>query len=564
MGETVEVPAVRSTDGLWKRFDRRRSDAMDDWEARKAKYAKWYSLIRADSDQLSTPYNATVRSKYLHAQIMTFTDFLLAGVIPSWPWVEVECPEPFRTDPMVAIESAAREEFNRRLKRLHWYRHLRRWIRTAANYGVGIAKLTGGPDGARVRIITPDRIAWDPTADMLREGCGYVIERVETLTVGRVKALGDSGVFNKLTRNMLRAIAQNPLGDTERQKRYAERINAVRDSSDDGDDLPVEIHLMVEPHRVSAFHWPTESVLQDKPNTLGFINYYDWSTYPEVDEVQGYAIPELIEDIQEEINTNLAQQIDNNSLISNAMALLSNAAGINPYTIQNRPGGVIPVNDVERDFKWLFPPPIGQALSYERGELYADGDRLLGVNQHTRGEMGDSGMKATVAQLLHSNTNVRQKVAMLDAQDYPLRAILNDLAKIEAMDPEPFWIPKEEWAVICPLVAQGHCELVPQAEAFVGNALAKIQVLANVLSIALPRLGPVGSGAMLEEIVKLADMRDPERVTRDLAMSMQMQQPPNPEMPPTNEGEATQVQSGQLRAQATTAGAPRQPARATV
>jgi len=552
----AQAPSVQAHTEAWNLFTRRYDMVLPDWEARQIRYQRWYDLLLATASRNPTPYNAEVRSKYAHTQVMTFVDFLLAGLMPSWPWVHVEMPEPYRTNPLVALESAATEEINRRLRKRHFYRHERRWLRDAAMHGVGILKMPYSEGiGPIFRRPDPGNMAWDMNAENLREEASFVIERIDSMTYGQIKALWDQKKWT-CSKAELESIKTDDIRDRARDEKYEKRISAGERACGLDDDMPVELHEMVTASRIITVARNSMVVLRDIPNPLGYIYYYDISVYPECREVQGYAIPELIEDIVENLNANLAQNIDNNSLISNAQALVSNSSGLNTFRLTNRPGQMLPVNDVERDFKWLMPPHIGPALIGERKELMGDGDNLLGIQQHTRGEAGKAGMKATVANILHANVNTRMSVEMNDANDYPLRVMFNDFSNLVMREPRPVWVPNDEWEAMRDVHAEGKMEIVPQAEAFVGNAMAKIQVLINALQAVGPRLGPGGFGAMLQEIVLLLGMRDPERVTRDLAgMIAQGEQQEAPQPVQTNEGEVTGVPRLQGLAQDTGPGA---------
>lgn len=84
--------------------------------------------------------------------------------------------------------------------------------------------------------------------------------------------------------------------------------------------------------------------------------------------VWGKASAELILPISDQVDEIDDNTLRNARLTGNPMALVSNSSGIDPESITNAPGQVIPTNDIN-GFKWQQPPNMPQYLLNRRTEL---------------------------------------------------------------------------------------------------------------------------------------------------------------------------------------------------
>ena len=84
--------------------------------------------------------------------------------------------------------------------------------------------------------------------------------------------------------------------------------------------------------------------------------------------VWGKASAELILPVSDQIDEIDDSTLRNARLTGNPMALVGNSSGIDPESITNAPGQVIPTNDMN-GFKWQQPPAMPQYLLNRRTEL---------------------------------------------------------------------------------------------------------------------------------------------------------------------------------------------------
>ena len=493
----------------WMEYERSLNSVSRSWEARQRKYEMDYQQILAQ-DLYAKPWGAKVNSQLPHTQVMTLVDHMLAALLPTWPWFSAEVMEP----PVElnlsrgSLEAWATQELNAVLRENHFYRLLRRWLRMSAVKGVGVVRMSAGPS---LSLVDPANIAWDPQATSLRLDAKWVIEEM-VVTVGELQALAAED--DRWDREAIRKAAKAEVeasGGTSREKAMRKRIPGYDDNSGEGDEQPLTIRDYVTPDRIITVHPGSQQVLCERGNGLGYIYYYDMSLYPEVFEVQGFSIPDLMRDLYDEICTTKRQRIDVNSLTAHPILKVTRSSQLDTFQFQARPGAIIPVNTPD-DVNYLQPPPLlGQALAQEEAQLVAEADRVTGVMAQTRGERGEQ-MKATVAQILHSNINVRFSAMVNDVSDYPFRPLLRDFVDLCAERTRPIEVTEAEWGLVSEMARGGMVKLVSHPEAHVGNAFAKMQVLQNVFALVAQHLDPVGQGEFLKVILDLAQLRDPERI----------------------------------------------------
>lgn len=541
MGETREV------DKALKLFQQRYDSIASTWNKRQMEYKKNYQRMLAQDVGPAKPFGAKVNTQHTHTQVMTHTAFVLSGLMPTYPWVYCEANEPYRD-----IESRGTEEINRRLRQVKWYRINYFYLREADKCGVGIMKMTMTEEGPFLKVVDAANIAWDPEAEDLRYDAQWVIERYKNLTADMLKQMAREGMFSR--EKVDEVIRSGEGGETERDERRVIRFGEDHGIGDDGDKT-FTLFDLVMPDRIITVHKGSEVVLRDDENPYGYIYYYDTSNFPETFEVEGYGIPELGADIQDEIDTSRRQRIDARSFIANPVIKMKRSTGASPFGHVVRPGAVFQVDEAD-DLSAMVYQDQTAPLMQEEQNLIREFDRLVGVMPMSRGEQGTQ-MKATTANILHGNLSLRFAVKMNLMREYPFRAILDDFLQLSILDDEPMAITQVEWDTFVNLVEQGHIWLVPHTEAYVGNATEKYQLLANILQYAQGVLQPQGIGELFKEMLQLIQVRDPERITRwlmppaseDLVSGQQTPQQGEPGMM-SGQGRGVGVVGEQARAMA--------------
>lgn len=137
-----------------------------------------------------------------------------------------------------------------------------------------------------------------------------------------------------------------------------------------------------------------------------FVKFID---YPVANEFYGIGEIEVIESLQEELNTTRSQRLDNVTMAINNMWKIRKNAGIDIDQLVSRPNGVIEVDEMD-DLEPLDIPDITEAGYKEEQIIKDDIDRTTGVNDYARGGSPARRETATTASLLSESANERFKL----------------------------------------------------------------------------------------------------------------------------------------------------------
>lgn len=514
-------------------FHQRWETVNGDWQDRRREYQDNYDQMMGKDIGSPKPWGAQVNSQHTHSQVMTHCAFLQSGLIPTYPYVFAEMPEPWRE-----LESRAQEEYNRRLRDAGFYGFVYRWLRLADSQKLGVAKLGFGVNGPQWSLVHPGNLMWDPSAENLRLDAEWVIEFYRTKSKATLKAERAEGVYNCSDEDWAKVIQYSD-SEITTQEQEREQRTGTGTPSFDGDDGHISMYDMVEAGTIYTIHEPTQVVMREIPNEQGYIYYYDLSTFLEVFNVEGYGIPDLARDLQDEINTLRRQRIDIRSLVANPMYTLLKGSGLDPFGIVAAPGAIYSVNNRE-DLMPLPSPNNSDTLQSEENLLTADYDSLIGIQGQNRGEPGKAGMKATTANLIHGNTNLRLGVTMNLIMDYPLRQFLADYVELSTLVEMPVAITLAEWELVRERAEAGELWLVPHSESYVGNTIEKFNLLMQLFQAIAPITAPPGIAELAKEMLSLVQIRDPEKVTQFIQGNMlpdpvlaanQQQQPQQQQLP---------------------------------
>ena len=487
-------------------FHSRWETVNGDWQDRRREYQENYDQMLGKDIGSPKPWGAQVNSQHTHAQIMTHCAFLQSGLLSTFPYVFAEMPEPWRE-----LAPRAQEEYNRRLRDAGFYGFLYRWLRLADSQKLGVAKMGFGVNGPQWGLVHPGNLMWDPSAENLRFDADWVIEYYNRKSKTTLEAERAEGVYNCSDEDWKKIIDYSD-HDLSMQEELRESRTGTGTPQFDTPDKHIAMYDMVDRETICTIHEPTQVVMREIPNEQGYIYYYDLSTFLEVFNVEGYGIPDLARDLQDEINTLRRQRIDIRSLVANPMYTLLKGSGLDPFGVVAAPGAIYSVNNRE-DLQPLPSPDNSSTLQSEEVLLTSDYDSLIGIQGQNRGEPGKAGMKATTANIIHGNTNLRLGVTMNLIMDYPLRQFLADYVELSALVETPVAITLPEWELVRERAEAGELWLVPHAEAYVGNTVEKFNLLMQLFQTLAPMTAPPGLAAMAKEMLLLAQVQDPEKIT---------------------------------------------------
>jgi len=133
---------------------------------------------------------------------------------------------------------------------------------------------------------------------------------------------------------------------------------------------------------------------------------------PVPNELYGFSAVSIIEDLQEELNTQHNQRIDNVSFILNKMWKIRAGSDIDESQLVSRAGGVIWVNNMD-DIEELRTSDVASSAYSESGQTERQLENSLAVPPVIRGVEGGKTETATEASLKSSNASIRYDVRIL-------------------------------------------------------------------------------------------------------------------------------------------------------
>ena len=488
-------------------IEKRVDASSGDLNERNRRYVEFYlqTMGKDRNSSKAKPYGAKVNSQHTHTQILTSCAFVQSGLFPTYPYVYANMQTPYQE-----LNTRATEEFSARLTKMNFYRKTYLWLRMSCMTGLGIVRMGFNDNGPSMHLVHPGNVMWDQTAENLRRDCQWLIEINKSKTHSMLLAEAKAGLYDMAA--VEKVLNNDPERDVIDSMRNA-RSGGIREYPDNT-DKPLTIHIQTTPDYIAEVHYESRTVLSIKGNPFGYINYYDLVARPELFEIEGYSIPELGADLQDEIDTLRRQRIDVRSLAANPMFRLVRGS-LDPFSIVSAPGAVYNVNNPD-DLTQLPVMDNSASLQSEEGLLTSDFDRLVGVMPQTRGEAGAASMKATTASIIHGNTNVRFAVDINLLLDYPMRDFLADFVRWSELVETPLRITQPEWQMIRQLAGSGVITLAPTIESYVGNAVEKFNMLQQFLANIMPTglLQAPGVAEIAKDMLALVQVQSPERITQ--------------------------------------------------
>ncbi len=113
----------------------------------------------------------------------------------------------------------------------------------------------------------------------------------------------------------------------------------------------------------------------------------------------GLGVGEDVSDLQRYMNTTVNQRIDNAEIIQHKMFVYRKGSGIDPRMLIARPGGAIPVNDIDRDIKALEYTDIRQSSYKDEENIRLEAERVTNAFEIVRGGRAKGVETATEANI---------------------------------------------------------------------------------------------------------------------------------------------------------------------
>lgn len=256
-----------------------------------------------------------------------------------------------------------------------------------------------------MEIVPLEDFFFDPSASDL-ESARFVIHRYyEDIDI--IKEKVEDGTY-KAKKEDIEKLSEESFHYSENTFSSAQRVDGVTG----GDSKPEGMAEILE-------FWGDDCVIKVAGDIILDIDYNPFFhgerpfvrflDYPVANEFYGIGEVEVIESLQEELNTTRSQRLDNVTMVINNMWKVVRNSNIDPNQLISRPNGIVEVEDPD-DLTPLTVPDVTEAGYREEQIIKDDIDRTTGVNDYTRGGNPARRETATTASLLSESANERFKL----------------------------------------------------------------------------------------------------------------------------------------------------------
>ncbi len=356
--------------------------AIDERRTLEARWTKWSEQYEGKTKPKNFPWpkasNVHVALTSVHVDAMYAR--IMGMLFHQRPIVSVR---PLR--PEAVEEARALEEFlevvGRNPLELNAIVSLCPWILTICKMGVGFLKIVYAYGSPRFINISPKDLIIPPyTTDL--QTCDWVAHRVR-LTEAQLKERARTNFYDReVVEQMLKSSKQpdaeevesleGKLGISVREGLYEVYEVWVRNENDENE-----------------VWWLTKEGQELKPHTTnpykhGLRPFVSAPYMPREDSIYGIGIPEMLEHIQEEVNTIHNQRRDNATLANIKCFKARRGRGIKS-PLELYPGAVIWVDD-PNDIQEFFIGQAGVSASMaEEAQVISYGERRTGISDYSLG-----------------------------------------------------------------------------------------------------------------------------------------------------------------------------------
>ena len=370
----------------------RLKDEIKQW--RQPYYQRWieyYKQYRSYQEESNYPFRSNLFIPYTFALVEHIVPAMLASFFSTEPIVSVVPRKGAVAELSYLIETIVNYFLEDTRTRL--YQVLEESLKEAAIYGTAFMRILpvfGNenyynvftdefiPIMDRVSIESIDlfRVYPDWRAKSLEDMRFIIIEHEKTEEeLKELEALGliPEGITEQLS----------PTGEVDQDK--TKRLTSVGK----GGSAPVysttKFYKVYEYWDKNCVVWICGSkILYERPNVLNRLPFVLFRFTKAPHELYGIGIPEMVSDLQEELNTVRNQRIDNLNLIINRMFIVNKLADIDMDSLVSYAGNIILTNDVDA-IKPLTTPDITRSAYLEEEIIRNDMDLTTGLYAAARG-----------------------------------------------------------------------------------------------------------------------------------------------------------------------------------
>lgn len=364
----------------WKLSDRWRESHEDHWE-------DWYKLYRSYRNKSEYPLKSNIFVPYTYALVEGVVPKMLGVIFNTKPIVSVAVREGGDRDMAILLERLLDYLFDE--EGLELYFKLQTFFKEAALYGTSFAMIRPkfksdekmSFDYLDVEPIDLFNVYPDQRALSLSEMKYVILRKFVDLDELQIKA--DQGIYKKTYVDKLEHYVENIMTVDEKKKDRLSSIGRLHDYGIDPDRKIIEILEYYDRDEVIVVGGRKVPLKRAK-NPYGILPFIMCKYSPVPHELYGIGIPEMIETLQEELNTTRNQRMDNVNLVINRMWKASKIADIDYDNLISYPGNVIQCGDIN-GLEPLETPDVTQSAYREEEVIKKDIELATSEYEYSRG-----------------------------------------------------------------------------------------------------------------------------------------------------------------------------------
>jgi len=356
-------------------------------------YRRWkdfYKQYRSYREASKYPFRSSLFIPYTFALVEHIVPSTLASLFSTEPLVSVTPRKGAVAELAGLLEQVLNYFFED--NRLKLYFRLEDFFKEAAIYGTSFMRVL--PVFGKENFYNPITQEYGPALDWIRvepvdlfrvfpdwratdvDDMRYIIIEHEK-TEDELRELAAIGLIKKDVIDELSTTGQVDQGKQERLQEVGRAVSPPSEST--------KFYKILEYWDKQCVVWVCNNkVIREAENVFGFLPFLMCQFTRVPHELYGIGIPEMVADLQEELNTIRNQRIDNLNLIINRMFIVNKLADVDLDSLVSQAGAILLTNDVDA-IKPLDTRDIVRSSYIEEDIIKADLEETTGITRYTRG-----------------------------------------------------------------------------------------------------------------------------------------------------------------------------------
>jgi hypothetical protein len=377
--KTLSENPAQYISNLYDAVKRWRQPYEDQWK-------KFYKLYRSYRDSTIYPFKSNLFVPYVFSIVETVVPKMLGTIFNTRPLISVQARQGASENLAKVMERLL--EYQLDDERLEFFSKILEFFKECTIYGTSFLKVI--PKFGDDELVSFNYIDVEPIdlfnifpdyrAKSIRR-MKYIIQ-LSYVDLDELKTLQDQG-FYKNVKDVEAYIASDVYVDEYKRTRLTD-TGRLDEYGFDTNRKIIEVLEYWDKDKIYTIG-AKKVILKEEDNPFDGLLPFIMARYvPVQHEIYGIGIPEISEDLQEELNTVRNQRMDNVNLIINRMFIANKYADIDMSSLVSYPGNVILTNDINA-IEALDTRDVTKSAYMEEEIIKHDIDNATGEFMYMRG-----------------------------------------------------------------------------------------------------------------------------------------------------------------------------------